>query len=196
MSLEKIFSVLILGLSPDRLLLCPFLAMSLSLANRWSGLQFVLGRLLGVSLLGAVISAVGISFYIPPNIIDGVFGVFLLVLGLNVFLRTKHNVNPKPSFNAGFGLGLFRGLLNPGRKIAYLVPLLWGVKITEGIAISFVYALSSSIYLLVGFFSADILNKLTAYQKKIKVAGGISLLILGFFYVLKALGGGYIWPLR
>lgn len=190
MPLEKISTALVLGLSAERLLLCPFLAMSLSLSDRWGGLKFVLGRLIGITVLGVIVSLVGIPFNIPSNIIDGIFGLFLIALALSTFLRSRHINRQKDISNAGFGLGMFRGLLNPGRKIIMLLPLLWGVSPVEGLAISLAYALSSSIYLLLGFFSAELLNRVSSYQKQIKFIAAIILISLGIFYLGKYFHSG------
>ncbi len=187
MSLEKLFTALILGLSWERILCCPFIALSLSLSDRWAGLRFILGRLAGICLLGSIISLVGVPFRISPVILDSAFGLFLIFLGINTFLKTGHKSGQKQFSRAGFGLGIFRGSLNPGRKIIYLLPLLWGVGVLEGLAISLAYALSSSVYLLIGFFSAELLNKIVSHQKAIKFFGGIILVILGIFYFIKAL---------
>jgi threonine/homoserine/homoserine lactone efflux protein len=160
--------------------------MSLSLSDRWQGLKFVLGRLLGISILGLLVSLVGIPFHISGRVINLIFGLFLLGLGVSVGLKSQHKIPQRKFSHAGFGLGLFRGFLNPGRKIISLFPLLWGVRVSEGLAISLAYALSSSVYLLIGFFSAEILNKISKYQKQIKIIGAIILILLGIFYVFKA----------
>lgn len=186
MPLEKIFTALFLGLSAERLLVCPFLALSFSLSDRWAGLKFILGRLIGLSLLGAVISAIGLPFQIPPRFIDGLFGGFLLVTGIGIFFKSEHKNAEKKMSLAGFWLGLFRGLLNPGRKIAYLLPLLWGVSLPEGLAISLAYGLSSSLYLLLGFFSAELLHKLAAHRRKIRLIGAGIIVALGLYYLFKA----------
>ncbi|MBU1998340.1 MAG: hypothetical protein ABIG46_06460 [Candidatus Omnitrophota bacterium] len=189
MLLEKISTALILGLSAERILLCPFMAMGLSLSDRGGGLKFILGRLAGISLLGLFISIIGVPFNIPPYILDGVFGLFLLGLGVNALLKSKHQLKQKKFSNAGFSLGLFRGMLNPGRKLVYLLPLLWGIRVVDGLAVSLAYGLSSSVYLLLGFFSAELLNRVSAYQKQIKLAGAIILLFLGGFYIFKFFQG-------
>ncbi len=193
MPLDKIMTAVILGLSWERILCCPFIALSLSLSDRWAGLRFISGRLTGICLLGIVISAVGLPFQIPPLVLDGVFGLFLLILGISTYFTTGHKQNGKGQrrfAQAGFALGMFRGLLNPGRKIVYLLPLLWGVSILEGLAISLVYAVSSSVYLLIGFFSAELVNRLSNHRKTIKIVGAVTLGLLGVFYLFKAFKGG------
>lgn len=184
MSIDKLLAALIMGLSWERVLCCPFLALSLSLSGRGAGVKFLLGRLLGIVILGLIVTLVGLPFHISPRIVDSIFGIFLIGLSIRTFFEGKHKNSPQRLSQVGFGLGLFRGFLNPGRKIICLFPLLWGAGIFEGGIISLVYALSSSFYLLVGFFSAEVINKLVSYKKIIRISGAVILFILGVFYIL------------
>jgi hypothetical protein len=159
--------------------------MSLSLSDRWAGMRFVLGRLVGICTLGTTISLVGLPFAISPLVLDVVFGVSLVAMGVVTFFQTSHKGRGRKLSHAGFALGLFRGMLNPGRKIAYLVPLLWGVGGLEGMAISLAYAVTSSLYLLVGFFSAEVLTRVVPYQKAIRIGGGVFLVVLGVYFTAR-----------
>ncbi len=179
---ERFLTALVLGLSLERVLCCPVVAMSLSLSDRWAGLRFVLGRAAGICALGTTISLAGLPFQISPLVLDVVFGLSLVAVGAATFFQTSHKGRGRRMSHAGFALGLFRGMLNPGRKIAYLVPLLWGVSALEGMAISLAYAVTSSAYLLVGFFSAEALNRLVPYQKGIRIGGGVFLVLLGVYF--------------
>ena len=182
---ERLLTALVLGLSMERVLCCPFVAMSLSLSDRWAGMRFVLGRLVGICTLGTTISLVGLPFAISPLVLDVVFGVSLVAMGVVTFFQTSHKGRGRKLSHAGFALGLFRGMLNPGRKIAYLVPLLWGVSGLEGMAISLAYAVTSSLYLLVGFFSAEVLTRVVPYQKAIRIGGGVFLVVLGIYFTAR-----------
>jgi hypothetical protein len=182
---ERLLTALVLGLSLERVLCCPFVAMSLSLSDRWAGMRFVLGRLAGICALGTTISLVGLPFQISPLVLDVVFGLSLVAMGVATFFQTSHKGRGRKLLHAGFALGLFRGLLNPGRKIAYLVPLLWGVSGLEGMAISLAYAVTSSVYLLVGFFSAEALSRVVPYQKAIRIGGGVFLVLLGIYFAAR-----------
>jgi hypothetical protein len=172
----------------ERLLCCPFVAMSLSLSDRWAGMRFVLGRLAGICALGTTISLVGLPFQFSPFVLDLIFGLSLVAMGVVTFFQTSHKGRGRKLSHAGFALGLFRGMLNPGRKIAYLVPLLWGVSGFEGLAISLAYAATSSLYLLIGFFSAEALNRVVPYQKGIRIGGGVFLVLLGVYFTARAWG--------
>ena len=182
MLMERILPALVLGLSMERVLCCPFVAMSLSLSDRWAGMRFVLGRLVGICALGTTISLVGLPFTISPLVLDVVFGVSLVAMGVVTLFQTSHKGRGRKLSHAGFALGLFRGMLNPGRKMVYLVPLLWGVHVFEGMTISLAYALTSSVYLLIGFFSAEALSRVVPYQKGMRIGGGLLLVFLGIYF--------------
>jgi len=186
---ERLLTALVLGLSIERVLFCPFVAMSISLSDRWAGMRFILGRLAGICILGTTFSLVGLPFEISPFVLDLVFGLSLVAMGVATFFRTSHKGRGRKLLHAGFALGLFRGMLNPGRKIAYLVPLLWGVSGLEGMAISLAYALTSSVYLLIGFFSAEALSRLVPYQQWIRIGGGVLLLLMGSYFATR----GFFW---
>lgn len=188
MPLDRILTALILGLSWERILCCPFFIFGLTLNDRSAGWKFIAGRLLGICILSAVISLIGIPFNLPQKTIDSLFGLFLAGLGVSMLSKLKHaHLKQHKGFShVGFGLGLLRGMLNPGRKILYLLPLLWGTRIFEALIIALVYALSSSVYLLIGFISADFLSRISAHSKTIKTAGGFILIITGFYYLFKS----------
>ncbi len=188
--MDKVFTALILGLSAEGLLICPFFAFGLSLSNRLAGFQFLLGRLVGLVMFGLAVSILGRWLRVDVRMINLLFGIFIMALGLYMASMAKemHGKRKKLEGNIGFGLGLVRGLFNPGRKYIYLIPLLFGVGIAQGIAVSTTYALSSSVYLILGFMSAGLVEKLIPYRKNIRVAGGIMLTILGGIYIWKARG--------
>jgi len=175
-----------LGFSLERLFTCPLLAMSLSMSDKWGGLKFILGRIFGILVLGLVAAALSANLDIPFRLLDGVFGVLLVAMGIGVIMdANKGRHAPKRIARASFGLGLFRGLLNPGRKIVYLFPLLMGANPVEGVIIALFYALGSSILLVVGFVSGEALNRLFAKQRLFSYAGGLILIGLGLYYLVK-----------
>ena len=85
----------------------------------------------------------------------------------------------------GFGLGIFRGLLNPCRKVIILVPIILGVSWLKGALISLAYGLSSSVYFLIAFLSAAAIGRLSKKKKQLQVFGGVSLILVGVVYLLK-----------
>jgi cytochrome c biogenesis protein CcdA len=196
---------MILGLSVEGLVLCPFFAFGLSLADRMAGLRFLLGRLLGLVSFGVAVCLLGKAVHIDERIMNLVFGITIILLGLyraviveegNVWWKLREykvrlgiksrcgGAGSPPK--AGFGLGLFRGLFNPGRKYLYLAPFLLDLGVFKGLAISFVYGLSSSVYLIVGFVSAGFINKMVRHKQRLGVVGGIILMLVGSYYVVKA----------
>jgi hypothetical protein len=202
---DTLFTVMVLGLSVEGLVLCPFLAFGLSVADRLAGLRFLLGRLLGLVCFGVIVCLIGKSVHIDERIMSIIFGVSIMSLGIyravvaegsslwwkireyKVRLGGKSRCGGKVGqAKAGFGLGLFRGLCNPGRKYLYLAPLLLDLGVFKGLAISFVYGVSSSIYLIAGFISAGFMNKMVRNKQQLSVCGGIVLIIIGAYYVSKA----------
>jgi cytochrome c biogenesis protein CcdA len=196
---------MILGLSVEGLVLCPFFAFGLSLADRLAGVRFLLGRLLGLVCFGVVVCLLGKAAHIDERIMNLVFGVTIILMGLyralvieegslwwklrayKVRLGIKSRCNGNGgNLKAGFGLGLFRGLCNPGRKYLYLAPFLLDLGVFKGLAISFVYGLSSSVYLIIGFISAGFINKMVRHKQQLSVVGGIVLVLVGGYYVVKA----------
>jgi cytochrome c biogenesis protein CcdA len=195
---------MILGLSVEGLVLCPFFAFGLSLSDRLAGVRFLLGRLLGLVCFGIVICLLGKAVHIDERIMNLVFGVSIIVLGLyravvleegtlwwklrewKVHLGFRSRCGNGSPARAGFGLGLFRGLCNPGRKYLYLAPFLLDLGVFKGMAISFVYGVSSSVYLIIGFVSAGFINKMVRHKQLLSVVGGIILILVGGYYVAKA----------
>jgi len=202
---DTLLTVMILGLSVEGLVLCPFFAFGLSLSDRLAGVRFLLGRLLGLVCFGILVCLLGKAAHIDERIMNLVFGVTIIVMGLyravvveegtlwwkireckvRLGIRSRCGGNSQQS-KAGFGLGLFRGLCNPGRKYLYLAPFLLDIGVFKGLAISFVYGVSSSVYLIVGFVSAGFINKMVRHKQRLGVIGGIILILVGSYYVVKA----------
>ena len=203
--MDTLLTVMILGLSVEGLVLCPFLAFGLSLSDRLAGLRFLLGRLFGLVCFGVIVCLLGKTAHIDERIMNFVFGVTIVVLGLyravvveesplwwklreykvRLGFRGRCGGNGAKA-KAGFGLGLFRGLCNPGRKYLYLAPFLLDMGVFKGLAISFVYGVSSSVYLLLGFISAGFINKMTNHKHQLSIVGGVVLVMVGGYYLLKS----------
>jgi cytochrome c biogenesis protein CcdA len=202
--LDTLLTVTILGLSVEGLVLCPFLAFGLSLSDKLAGVRFLLGRLLGLVCFGVVVSLLGKAVHIDERIMNLIFGISILILGLwrtasledsavgwkvqdfKARLGLKSCRNKGKDLKAGFGLGLFRGLCNPGRKYLYLAPFLLDLGVFKGLAVSFVYGVSSSVYLVLGFVSAGFIGRMTPHRQRLGMLGGAVLIVVGGYYVLKA----------
>jgi len=205
--MDILLTVMILGLSVEGLVLCPVFAFGLSLSDRLSGLRFLLGRLIGLICFGVIVSLLGRAVHIDERIMNLIFGISIIALGLyrsvnldgtglkcrirkfqrSLGIKSSCSGMRKPD-KAGFGLGLFRGLCNPGRKYLYLAPFLLDLGVFKGLAVSFVYAVSSSVYLIIGFISAEFITRLLPYRQKLSLIGGIILVMVGGYYIWKAHG--------
>jgi|GEM_PF-1086788 sulfite exporter TauE/SafE len=196
--MNEILTVSLLGLSAEGLVICPFFAFGLSLSDRAAALRFLSGRITGLILFGAAITLFGRLLPIKESFVNIFFGATLLALGIFriiksrqqlEFLSDKKSNGPlglgcksDVSGKIGFGLGLYRGFLNPGRKYAYLAPLLLSAGLFKGLAISFAFGVSSSVYLALGFLSAKALETLTPHKRAIGLCGGGVLIIMGLIY--------------
>lgn len=186
--MDKILTALMLGLSAERLFICPFLTFGLALSEKRAAIRFLLGRILGLIALGFLFTLIGFkTFPISKNMINVIFGILIILWGIMIFLRKPGTGHRRLNGHSGFGLGLFRGMLNPGRKMIVLFPLLIGVSIPKGLAITTTYALSSSFYLALGFAGGEILNRVFSHRRIIKFAGAGILIGLGLFYIGKGI---------
>lgn len=181
-----------------------------------SGFNFILGRFIGLVIIGAAISAVGAVAQVPPVYFIAIFGILTILFGISVlsrafnikprflsFLKKKprlshnkgheHNPNhdgckkPKNIRNKhAFVIGLFRGA-TPCLKLMILVPLLIAVDFWLALVIVIVYAAASTIYPIIGFLFGSLLRKSERYQKHLKVAGAIILIFVGIYSILNGL---------
>ena len=83
-----------------------------------------------------------------------------------------------------FGLGLLRGL-TPCVKILFLTPLLITSSIIESLFILIAFALTSSIYSVIGFMSAELFRRFSRFQKEIRIAGSLMVVMIGVYYLIK-----------
>jgi len=193
----------LLGLSVDGLVLCPFFAFGLSLSDRYAALRFLWGRIFGLVLFGIAVTQLGRVLPIRESFVNIAFGAVLFALGVQRIIssrsRLKFLTKRRPggplglgcgksgSRKIGFGLGLLRGFLNPGRKYIYLAPLLLSVGLLKGVALSFAFSVTSSTYLIIGFLSAGLLEKLTPHKRLIGLSGGMVLSLLGIIYSFRGI---------
>jgi uncharacterized membrane protein len=187
--MNRIITAFILGLSVERLFICPFLTFGLALSEKRAAVRFLLGRILGLVSLGLLFSLIGFkAFPISKNMVNIIFGILVVFFGIIIFLRKQGKEHRRLDGHSGFGFGLFRGMLTPGRKMIILFPLLIGVSIPEGLIISITYALSSSFYLILGFMGGEVLSRAFSHRRIIKIVGALILIGLGLFYIGKGLG--------
>jgi cytochrome c biogenesis protein CcdA len=187
--MDSIITALILGLSVERLFICPCFTFALALSDKSAAVRFLLGRILGIITLGLLFTLIGFkAFPVSKDTINIIFGIIVIFFGVMIFSKKPGGGHSKLSGQGSFCLGLFRGMLNPGKKMFILFPLLIGVSIPKGMAITTSYALSSSFYLILGFMGGEFLNRILSYRRAIKIAGAMILIAMGIFYILRGLG--------
>ncbi len=182
---EKIITAALVGISLDRLLRCSFFVFGLASIDKIVAIRFIIGRIGGFLLLGLLMGSLGSIFHISGRILNFILGVIVLGFGLWSIIRTESKVKELTRKKVGFGLGFFKAIM-PGPKVAILLPLVWGSNITTSILICVVYALTSSLYLLIAFLSANVLTKIIQRKKIVKVVGGSILIGMGIYYIIKS----------
>ena len=83
-----------------------------------------------------------------------------------------------------FGLGLLRGL-TPCVKILFLTPLLLTSTLLESFLILLAFAATSSIYSVIGFASAELFRRFSRFQREIRIAGSVMVVMIGIYYLVK-----------
>ena len=196
-----------------------WLCMGLSFGTRGDsssvGIRFILGRFIGLMIIGVAISAIGAVMEIPPIYFVAIFGVGSIAFGVLMLVgifggprplkrrlrhalgiqrwngqgcdRSNRKNTQDPSAkgkgikpDSAFLLGVLRGA-TPCVKLMVLAPLLIAVGPWMALALSFVYALASSGYPLIGFLAASSLAHVPNYERAMKVAGAMLLIFIGFY---------------
>jgi cytochrome c biogenesis protein CcdA len=81
---------------------------------------------------------------------------------------------------SAFLLGIMRGA-TPCVKLMVLAPLLIAVGPLWAAALSFVYALASSAYPVIGFLAASSISYVPRYERAVKVAGASIMILIGLY---------------
>lgn len=191
-----------------------WLCMGLSFGTRGEGAavgaRFILGRFIGLMVIGVAISAIGAVAEIPPIYFVVIFGVGSVAFGTLMLVgifggpgpfkrKLRHALGlqrrgdgcrvPGTGYprlpndrlaSSAFLLGVMRGA-TPCVKLMVLAPLLIAVGPWWALALSFVYALASSAYPLIGFWAASSLSHLPNYERFLKLTGAFLLIFIGFY---------------
>ncbi len=205
--MEPLLTVALLGLSAEGLAICPFFAFGMGLSDRRTGVLFLSGRIVGLLCFGIVITIIGKSLLIQDRFVNIIFGASVIALGMHRMVKanrfhgfgTKNGAMTQRGHGGcgrhghginkiGFGLGLFRGFLIPGKKYIFLAPLLISAGLVKGLALSFTFGVTSSFYLILGFASAGIMQKLVPHKRAIGSLGAILLIVIGLVYGFRGIG--------
>jgi hypothetical protein len=217
--IPELLAAAAVGLSFSNAWLC----MGLSFGTRGDsarvGARFIVGRFIGLMIIGVAISAIGAITEIPPIYFVAIFGAASIAFGTLMLVgifggpgplkrRLRHALGLqrgtgehcecfngkgaegrrmekgegiKP--NSAFLLGVLRGA-TPCVKLMVLAPLLIAVGPLWALALSFVYALASSAYPLIGFLAASSLSFIPRYERALKATGAILLVFIGFYMTI------------
>jgi cytochrome c biogenesis protein CcdA len=220
------------GISLGGAWLCALVSFGVASEDKVRGLNFILGRIVGLVILGLAVATLGFFADLPPLYFVIAFGVLSVLFGFIViaqvtgfgdriagFFRPKKSLaegnpssNPNPGPNPGrhhgngkcgkgpkeghkmrkfknsyvFALGVARGA-TPCLKIMVLVPLLVAVDIYLALAMILVYALTSTIYPVIGYLSGNLLRSVEKHAKYVKVAAAIVLVSVGIYSIINVL---------
>lgn len=83
----------------------------------------------------------------------------------------------------GFFLGVLRGA-TPCTKVIVLAPLLVAVGFPFSLLLILVYALTSTVYPIIGYLSADLLSKFEKYRYTLKLLGALILISIGIYTII------------
>ncbi|MBU1219322.1 hypothetical protein KKF34_00410 [Myxococcota bacterium] len=103
--------------------------------------------------------------------------------------KWNHDVQENPSpegFWFGFSVGAFRGGAVCA-KLAVLLPLFLESGVLKAGLMAITFSISSSIYPIAGFFIGKYALGLMKYRKPLFIAGNISLIFLGLFYLYRSI---------
>lgn len=83
----------------------------------------------------------------------------------------------------GFVLGVLRGA-TPCAKVIVLAPLLVAVGFPFSLLLILVYALTSTVYPIIGYLSAELLSKFEKYRFALKLLGALILISIGIYTII------------
>ncbi|MCX6694677.1 MAG: hypothetical protein NTU61_00055, partial [Candidatus Altiarchaeota archaeon] len=171
--------------SVSHLWFCMFMCFGLSTASdRLTALKFILGRILGLGFLGLVVGLLGQNLSVSPRTMNILFGLSSIFFGA-LMLSEKKGVLKEGGRQQmlGLGMGVLRGM-TPCAKIVLILPLIIGVNPVDATVMMLVYALSSSVYPVIGFVSADVFKNIFERRRWIRFLGAGMLIALGLYYLV------------
>jgi len=202
--MPELLAAAAVGVSFSNTWLCMLMSFGCGSEGTRVGVRFILGRFVGLIIIGIAISAVGAITDVPPIYFVVIFGfasiVFgaLMIIGLYTgpggrFHKLKRAIRHSlglcrepgrnggsKSSSGGFVVGVLRGA-TPCFKLMVLAPLLIYVGPVDAIALVLVYALASTIYPLIALLTASALTALPRYERALKLAGAVILILVGVY---------------
>jgi cytochrome c biogenesis protein CcdA len=76
-----------IGLSFTNAWMCTLVSIGVTADEERSGLNFILGRLIGIILIGMTLALIGAAVQIPPVYFIAVFGILTVIFGIYLLLR-------------------------------------------------------------------------------------------------------------
>jgi len=205
--MPELIAAAAVGVSFSNTWLCMLMSFGCGSEGTRVGVRFILGRFVGLLIIGIAISAVGAITDVPPIYFVVIFGVASIVFGalmvvglftgpggrfhkLKRAIRHSLGLCKEPGKNGGsklssggFVVGVLRGA-TPCVKLMVLAPLLIYVGPVDAIALVLVYALASTIYPLIALLTASALTTLPRYERALKLAGATVLIFAGFYAIV------------
>jgi len=192
--------------------MCTLVSIGCTADEERSGLNFIVGRFIGIMIIGMVIASIGAFVELEPIYFVVVFGVITIALGTVLILKAmgvemrfpgpgKEHHGPGDGSGPGgqgcpkrrfmrhrqsFAVGLFRGA-TPCLKIMVLAPLLVSVDLPLALAMVVVFALTSTVYPLMGFLFGSWLRRFERYRTHLRVAGALILILVGIYSIANEL---------
>ncbi|MCK5548021.1 MAG: sulfite exporter TauE/SafE family protein [Thermoplasmata archaeon] len=90
-----------IGISFANTWMCMLVSIGCTVDDEKSGFNFILGRFIGLVIIGLVIAAIGAFVNIPPIYFIAIFGILTVLFGVTVLLRAFNIELKLPSFLKG-----------------------------------------------------------------------------------------------
>lgn len=183
--MESYISAALVALSVSNFWLCGIYACGIGAADPKVALEFIIGRILGLLFIGVWLGLLGRTLSITLLQMDIAFGVVSILFGIYmIFKKGIGHMEALAAQGTGFTVGFIRGA-TPCMRVLVLTPLLAEGSVLRGVGIMITYALASSIYPILGFGFATLVGRLYARRRLIKTAGGVAMILMGLYYILK-----------
>lgn len=200
--MENIITAALIGLALSPSWLCGFFSFSMASIHRRAAANFIVGRIFGLCFLALLIGIIGSNIPISPKVMHVAFGFLSVIFGVwIVFLERANNAHacglPDNNNNCnnnlkmnklGFYMGLSRGA-TPCVKVLPVILLFVGLNPLNAAAIILIFALTSTIYPIIGFISANVFKDILSKRSEVKWLSAAVMIIIGIYYIIKGFGG-------